>query len=1146
MKFGKYLALRQLELPEYLGYFIDYKALKKLIKQLAAGPIGGTPAGDTQRTLKENKAQFFFRVERELDKVNLFYLEKQADLAVNIDLLVLKKHELLLKEYQLTTPLRNLISYLNVYQNFKKIHQDLLRLQQFIELNETGFSKVVKKWDKRLKMHTKELFIQTAVLVQPVFHKNEINELLDTVTHALFELELIMDGDVLALSSYNSGTRPPLRPMRLTPLLVDLDPLPALSASNTPGDEIDQLYALFVLIGTLNEPDSKLLAQWVEKVRAALGAVPAAETRLFTRVLTLAVANPEISDLFLAQFLDLTENQVDFALVLRDDFNKTILHECCAIAPASESQHIYFNNGVKVVLVGEHINHLRTFIVEKIVTTLESNRRLTLLKRRDFSGRMCLHYAAHARRLDLLQMLLPVFPPEHVDYLDKDLMSALLVAIKYNQPACVRELVAHGANCFPQLIDLKLQYLPINYACKYGHFAILEFLLLQLSDPALIHRQDVEGLFPLHVLARLGHYKLIKLIVPFDCARNINRLDSLNKWPPLFYAALEGHLKTTEELVKYGACLDSVDEDGYNVLYYCVIEGHIEVLNHLLTYDRFKKPQASNGSSNGDVHGPNILDDVDLEDATSIEKPDGIPDLQLPPPILPLRRYGHNFLEQKVLIELIFPHDRNEFIRLFNLLTDLKPGRITLISNNSDIIPRNVLLPVGEDRTLVFQTDVDLLSEFRIDFEIFPKFGTRLIAKTLALQFANITAALPEIGHIQLPLFDLRLQNIGELRLNYQVIFPFSGTLLETSKFDTYWKLLTNFVKNRQLLKLNAAGGLLPNNFLSPPMVQDVVVDMPGPLLVVTATSLLGEYLRIKICLLNDGTPVVCPHWLILITDSIDLYLPNLLRDQLSSITSNLFDYNKVFADISRMTAKDVGLVKKLLRIIYVPLDTVLEALHPEINLNLEFVFPLLYEMETLPFVGHIQRLLNKFIDLTLTAVFDHIRTRPTAHPTRLIIFLLSNLLICKILNWKQPNFPVFLLMNGIAYNAATHQFESRTTNGIALSADLPGRRLNEQAGEEVVYAQQLTIRLIKEAVNFSMANNLIGLVCLIHLLDLVPKLIPLIRLKGLLLVALSDVNEVGDAEEAQIQKELDAYTRTEINGLRFDDVLSFKGDITM
>lgn len=95
-------------------------------------------------------------MERELDKVNSFYLEKQANLAVTLDLLVMKKNELLLKSKEYVqignsntsggsssgssnANFRNSISYLNLYQNFKKIHQDLIRLQQFIELNETDF-----------------------------------------------------------------------------------------------------------------------------------------------------------------------------------------------------------------------------------------------------------------------------------------------------------------------------------------------------------------------------------------------------------------------------------------------------------------------------------------------------------------------------------------------------------------------------------------------------------------------------------------------------------------------------------------------------------------------------------------------------------------------------------------------------------------------------------------------------------------------------------------------------------------------------------------------------------------------------------------------------------------------------------------------
>lgn len=1289
MKFGKYLASRQLELPEYSGHFIDYKALKKLIKKLAIPATGTRNDGlsgqsEVQQTLKENKASFFFRVERELDKVNSFYLEKQANLAVNLDLMIMKKNELFSKSGDYTNDdvnsnpnanFKNSISYLNLYQNFKKIHQDLIRLQQFIELNETGFSKVVKKWDKRSKSHTKELFILTAVSVQPVFHKNEINELSDLVTQSLFDLESIMDGDYSALKSHDKlqGANSTTRQFKLNTNSSnnneESDRQDTINAINNGGfnslkhdlmtnylqnNEIDELYASFVNVATIKDPDLSLLSRWIDKVKSSSKSNDTPDSTepfnhnhddyknfndnekyKLSRIFALSITNLKISDNFLESFLNLIHYQVDFAFI-NDDFNnnKNFIHECCSIPPAStheSSQHVIINNGVKVLNSVDSINHSRTFIVDYIMKNLSAGTRENLLICKDSNGSNCLHYASQNNRLDLLEILLPFFPKNHIDDLDNESMSGLLLAIKHDNFEVIQKLMQMGSNCYPESDETKLQYLPINYACKFGTYEVVEYLLASSKpNSTLVNQQDVEGLLPLHVLARSGHYQLIKLLIFYGA--DVNKLDGLNKWPPLFYAALEGHVKTTQELVTVGAKLDIVDEDGYNVLYYCVVDGHIEVLNELLTYynsvsgcfdnqkqgiddtslDDFdensnKLPSNEDDSvSKKDNSAMSILDDgYDSGDSTSLEKEssnvDSIPHLQLPPPIIPLRRYGHNFLEQKVLIELIFSNDSN-FINLFNSTTDSKPGRITLTSNISDIVPRNILLPVADEtkanNNCIFQTDIESLNEFRIDFEIFPKFGTRLIAKTTAITFSQIDTSSPEINSIQLPLFDLRLRNIGELKFNYQVIFPFSGNLLETSQFDTYWKSSTNFVKNRLSSRLNGGGGLSPNNFLSPSSVNNLIgngnsgntngnnnnnnsnnnnnynsvghlpVDPNSELIssnnaassFVTATSLSGEYLRLKICLLSDGTPIVCPHWSIAVTDNIDLYLPNLSLEQLSAMTNNLFDYDKVITDLSKMTKKDLSLIKKLLRIIYLPLDLLLNILNVEINLNLELVFPSLYELENLPFIGNIQLNLNNFIDFTLNDVFNHIRTSKIKNGSssgRSIIFLSSNSLICKILNWKQPNFPVFLIMSGIVYNSKRKEFESRTTNALLFNEinleylPFPPLKDSEISKNKIkkdhllANGQELTIRSIKEAVNFTLNNNLIGLITSIHLLNLVPKLIPLIRSRGLILVASNDIFDSTD-DEAMIRKELDSYMKTEINGLRFDDILSFKDDITM
>lgn len=79
-------------MPEYAASFVNYKALKKLIKKLSATPTllaqndvlrPASPA-DSQAALQANKATFFFQLERELEKVNAFYLQKEAEVRSNL------------------------------------------------------------------------------------------------------------------------------------------------------------------------------------------------------------------------------------------------------------------------------------------------------------------------------------------------------------------------------------------------------------------------------------------------------------------------------------------------------------------------------------------------------------------------------------------------------------------------------------------------------------------------------------------------------------------------------------------------------------------------------------------------------------------------------------------------------------------------------------------------------------------------------------------------------------------------------------------------------------------------------------------------------------------------------------------------------
>lgn len=53
-----------------------------------------------------------------------------------------------------------------------------LTLQQYIEINATAFRKILKKWDKRSKSNTKELYLERQVEVQPCFNR-EVSRLYD-------------------------------------------------------------------------------------------------------------------------------------------------------------------------------------------------------------------------------------------------------------------------------------------------------------------------------------------------------------------------------------------------------------------------------------------------------------------------------------------------------------------------------------------------------------------------------------------------------------------------------------------------------------------------------------------------------------------------------------------------------------------------------------------------------------------------------------------------------------------------------------------------------------------------------------------------------------------------------------------------------
>jgi CDK inhibitor PHO81 len=565
--------------------------------------------------------------------------------------------------------------------------------------------------------------------------------------------------------------------------------------------------------------------------------------------------------------------------------------------------------------------------------------------RPDVYGRIPLHYAAIHGRLDIIRLLIEV-KPATVDVMDHDNYTPLVHAIIQNQKECVRALIVAKARIDPRH---EQDYSPLNLACQHG-FEEIAGILLDNGSRIL---PDAEGLFPQHLVARSGSSVQLLLLLQKHEA-DVNEHDKLFQWTPIFHAASEGHMDCLRALLDNGARADALDEKGLSAMYYAAWEGHLDCMRLL----------SAAGEGLG-VAAPKLQtrSPVSVASTASSGVPmaidsDGIPDLSLPPPILPLRRYGHNFLENKTLVQLSFEETGMDAVH-FDQESKYPAARLTISSKSSDLIPRNLLLPLNEDSRFVF-FQIDTLDSFVIDFDIYPTFGSKVLARTIALSdtFRNSNS-----GHCILPLFDARLRAIGRISFDFRIIKPFEGTPLEITHFATYWKATSQFDIHSNAL--------------------------------ITGSSLAGDYIRLHVQLTQDSVPVLYPDTSITVS-GFDIPVRNIPYPQFRARASGDEEMWESLTGTETLTGA-CGLPSMS----FISLAEVLARLPPSVHIALDIIHPQVYPGEDATGQN-----VNGYVDAVLNTVFDHARKLKQSSPdlTRSIVFCSSDMEICTALNWKQPN----------------------------------------------------------------------------------------------------------------------------------------------
>ncbi|OBZ86897.1 Ankyrin repeat protein nuc-2 [Choanephora cucurbitarum] len=1003
MKFGKQIQSQQF--TEWSPYYLDYKGLKKFISSLLNTPADSLKAlglppidleDDRAKLLQSQKAAFFFKLERELEKqINSFYLQKENELKVRLRSLIDKKKVL-------QSDLRRLkhasTLFKAIQEAFVQFEQELTKIQKYVELNNEGFRKILKKWDKRSKSSTKELYLSRQIDIQPCFNTQVLCELSDTASANRIELSNIQAG--IPISPANNTTE----------------------TTSFVNDEIDDIEIDLVKAVTAGQPS--LIKEILDRMMQNPSAEDHARlTRVFWHACSEAPRT--VIDMLIDTQL------VNFQYV--DD----IIERSCL--------HVAAMNGRMDVM--------------DICTQHGANVELT-----DAYGRTALHYATMNGFSDCVSFLLTC--QVDIERRDHDGFSPLIYAIMNGHTNCVDILLQANANIEPRHEG---DHIPLSLACHFGQTDIA----LMLYNRGAKNLPNAESLYPLHLVARQGHAELCRVLS--QNSHDIDTPDKYSTWTPLFWAANDGHVECVRILINAGCKVNAKDENGKTALYYAAWEGHMDCVQLLLDAGCEVEPVTDIRQPPIDPVQPALPEEKtredkreQQEDAMDLENElDVIPSLSLPPPIIPFRIYGHNYLDRKHQIQISL---RQPPIRLYDN-AQISSMRLIISSKpDTGMIPHSVILPLVDDRD-VFNFQVDKLDDFLLEFDILATFGSKVLGRGVALpqSFSRMDFRIPE-GHCTIPLLDSHLKVMGELSYDYSVINPFRGVQLEIGgRIETYWKS-TNTVLPATTTTSTVTTGqqatcqstALPSAPSSSCSAQHESTSLNGNTNVnslsstvpsfITASSLSGDYVRVVIQLTKDLVPVVFANWLVPF-QGLDLAVSDLTLRQFLSIGESLLGSNPSNAsadDICLTTGNSLMIQKLSDYTSFLSLEQVLEC------------------------------------------IYDHVRSLPPDTASRSLFFSSYNPAICMVVNWKQPNYAVFF---------STHC-------GINMYRGAKRRKQLEENDQKIVYKNDdVRCSSLKEAVKFAKQNNLLGVICGAQTLVQVPSLIKTAKESGLILVTSGEAN---------------------------------------
>ncbi|KZZ89522.1 glycerophosphodiester phosphodiesterase GDE1 [Ascosphaera apis ARSEF 7405] len=1138
MKFGRQLPRNMV--PEWASSYINYKALKSLIKSEIEKVKGGS---------EPNLAGFFYLLDRNLEDVDYFYNKKFADFSRRLKLL----------EERYGTPVLSsqkprgdeiddlLAALLELRGQFRK-------LQWYAEVNRRGFVKITKKLDKKLPgSEAQSRYLPEKVDPAPFASNHGLADCMNTINDWLSRLGETKAADDASIHSSLSmfpmkGPAPSQAVLKITSsLLVSLDE--ALGK-----DDVNLLTGLLpTLKVAADDVDVSLYTKALKELlqRAINYRAKASITALLGKIEDLNDHDDInhrncIHRLIISMGRSKSTNDSESTATMVLDFPT---EETNFIRPAAPPSLQLAAPTVKDPTIPSSLteNHPVVETLTHLLDSLKPDQR-EALRSQDITGRTPLHYAAKygfnfvckiiIERLKAWDMYDVSEGIDGPNWQDNDGWAPLHLSVVGGHPLSTRVLLESekqdDGTTSTGIREHKTKSSAVLALATKANFIDIVKLLVEAGVD--INYQDENGETALHIAARFGHTQCAKLLIdgaPQQTA-NLELTEKTYSWTPLFIAAVDGNLETAELLINAGADVNRLDASGWSPMEHAALRGHLEIARLLSKSTKPKlgvndKPASPDGQPQATPTQPALTDRKSRKSGKNGKVMESI------------KTFGHRYLKDKSMILVSMGSmDMRRDIEIVDLeripvsnahSTQLDTALSMVVSaTGADGEPEVLDLPIHENTEPIVFHSADF-SKVRIMFDLVPTYAgskDKIVGRAVAL----LSSIKPTVGSkrtslqgdLTVPIMSANtLDVIGSVTFNFLVVTPFSHPNMTVTENQTYWKSTSTMVIGHRGLGKNFPGR--KSLQLGENTVQSFIA----------AANLGASYVEFDVQLTKDHVPVIYHDFLVSET-GIDAPVHTLtleqflqLSDSHDSRTSKDKDgersdspdplANMISPNGLRQRSKSVGggndrkHLEKLnermkhtrdfktkgykgntrghhIQAPFATLEELFNKLPEFVGFNIELKYPMLHETE-LEEMDMYAVELNSFVDTVLAKIYDLGKGRN-------MILSSFNPDVCLLMAYKQPSIPVLFL----------------TDAGVEPVGDIRASSL-------------------QEAVRFASRWNLLGIVSNAEPLVLCPRLVRIVKESGLVCVSYGTLNNDPENVKLQVQEGIDAVIVDSVLAIR-------------